>query len=74
MGLALVDRKFSGRRQIHADRREHLHPCVAAAFRLDNVNANRAAAIESGCIAYLTKPFTALSLIKPIENVRAAAA
>jgi FixJ family two-component response regulator len=37
-------------------------------------DANRAAAIESGCIAYLTKPFTALSLIKPIENVRAAAA
>ena len=34
----------------------------------------RTAAIESGCIAYLTKPFTALSLIKPIENVRAAAA
>lgn len=36
--------------------------------------ANRAAAIESGCIAYLTKPFTALSLIEPIEKVRAAAA
>jgi FixJ family two-component response regulator len=36
--------------------------------------ANRATAIESGCIAYLTKPFTALSLIEPIEKVRAAAA
>jgi DNA-binding response OmpR family regulator len=35
--------------------------------------ANRAAAIESGCIAYLTKPFAALSLIEPIEKVRAAA-
>jgi FixJ family two-component response regulator len=36
--------------------------------------ANRAAAIESGCIAYLTKPFAAPSLIEPIERVRAAAA
>jgi FixJ family two-component response regulator len=36
--------------------------------------ANRAAAIESGCIAYLTKPFDAQSLIEPIERVRAAAA
>ena len=35
--------------------------------------ANRAAAIESGCIAYLTKPFAALSLIEPIEKVHAAA-
>ena len=36
--------------------------------------ANRAAAIESGCIAYLTKPFAAPSLIEPIERVHAAAA
>jgi FixJ family two-component response regulator len=36
--------------------------------------ANRAAAIESGCIAYLTKPFAAQSLIKPIESVRPAIA
>ena len=36
--------------------------------------ANRAAAIESGCIAYLTKPFAAPSLIDLIEKVRAAAA
>ena len=35
---------------------------------------NRAAAIESGCVAYLTKPFAAPSLIEPIERVRAAAA
>ena len=34
---------------------------------------NRAAATQSGCIAYLTKPFTASSLIEPIEKVRAAA-
>jgi FixJ family two-component response regulator len=34
--------------------------------------ANRAAAIESGCIAYLTKPFAAQSLIEPIERVGAA--
>jgi len=34
--------------------------------------ANRAAAIESGCIAYLTKPFAARSLIEPIERVRPA--
>jgi FixJ family two-component response regulator len=35
--------------------------------------ANRAAAIASGCFAYLTKPFAAPSLIEPIEKVRAAA-
>jgi FixJ family two-component response regulator len=35
--------------------------------------ANRAAATESGCIAYLTKPFAALSLIEPIEKVLVAA-
>ena len=32
------------------------------------------AAIESGCIAYLTKPFQAKSLIEPIEKVTARAA
>ncbi len=34
--------------------------------------ANRTAALESGCIAYLTKPFAARALIEPIERVRAA--
>lgn len=29
--------------------------------------ATRSAAIASGCVAYLTKPFTAKSLIEPIE-------
>src|SRR5947207_13265577 len=33
--------------------------------------ANRARAIASGCIAYLTKPFAAPSLIDIIEKVRA---
>jgi FixJ family two-component response regulator len=32
----------------------------------------RAAAMESGCIAYLTKPFPAKSLIEPIDRVVAA--
>ena len=36
--------------------------------------ANRENAIESGCIAYLTKPFTASSLIEPVERVHATAA
>ena len=36
--------------------------------------AVRTAAIESGCIAYLTKPFRAKSLIEPIERVAARAA
>ncbi|HJP68417.1 MAG TPA: response regulator [Sphingomicrobium sp.] len=36
--------------------------------------ANRVAATESGCIAYLTKPFATLSLIEPIEKARAALA
>ena len=34
--------------------------------------ANRSAALESGCVAYLTKPFAARLLIEPIERVRAA--
>ena len=34
----------------------------------------RAATAELGCIAYLTKPFSALSLMGPVERVRAAAA
>jgi FixJ family two-component response regulator len=36
--------------------------------------AVRLAAIESGCIAYLTKPFSAQSLIEPIKRVSAALA
>ena len=36
--------------------------------------AVRTAAMESGCIAYLTKPFRAKSLIEPIERVAARAA
>jgi FixJ family two-component response regulator len=35
-------------------------------------DANRSAAIESGCIAYVTKPFSARSLIEPVEKARAA--
>ena len=31
----------------------------------------RTAAMNSGCIAYLTKPFTAKSLIEPIERLAA---
>lgn len=37
-------------------------------------DATRTAAIASGCLAYLTKPFTAQSLIEPIERAAAAAA
>ena len=33
--------------------------------------ATRAAALESGCWAYLTKPFPAQSLIEPIEKASA---
>ena len=33
--------------------------------------ATRMAALESGCIAYLTKPFSATSLIEPIEKASA---
>ena len=36
--------------------------------------AVRLAAVESGCIAYLTKPFQAKSLIDPIEKITARAA
>jgi FixJ family two-component response regulator len=34
-------------------------------------HASRMAAIESGCIAYLVKPFPARSLIEPIQKVSA---
>lgn len=37
-------------------------------------HATRMAAMASGCLAYLTKPFTAQSLIDPIERAAAAAA
>ena len=35
--------------------------------------ANRAGAIKTGCIAYLTKPFAASALIEPIEKAHASA-
>ncbi len=35
-------------------------------------DATRMAAMASGCIAYLTKPFTAQSLIEPIQRAEAA--
>jgi FixJ family two-component response regulator len=38
----------------------------------NDTDANRSAAIASGCIAYLAKPFSARSLIEPIERARAA--
>lgn len=31
---------------------------------------NHSAAIESGCIAYLTKPFLARSIIEPVQRAR----
>lgn len=37
----------------------------------DDNPATRMAAIESGCIAYLTKPFSAKSLIEPVKKASA---
>jgi FixJ family two-component response regulator len=37
-------------------------------------DATRLAALQSGCIAYLTKPFPAKSLIEPLEMASAASA
>lgn len=37
-------------------------------------HANRTAATESGCVAYLTKPFAGKSLIETIEKMAAAVA
>jgi FixJ family two-component response regulator len=34
--------------------------------------AVRVAALQSGCVAYLTKPFSAKSLIEPLEKASAA--
>lgn len=36
-------------------------------------DATRSAAVASGCLAYLTKPFTARSLMEPIERAAALA-
>jgi FixJ family two-component response regulator len=36
----------------------------------NDTTASRAAAVDSGCIAYLTKPFAAHSLIEPVERAR----
>lgn len=48
---------------------------VPVIYVTGNDNAvTRTAALESGCIAYLTKPFSAKSLIEPIEIASAAAA
>ena len=54
------------------------HKLIAAGVSLPVVyitandnHATRMAAIESGCIAYLTKPFAAKSLMEPIERVSA---
>jgi FixJ family two-component response regulator len=33
--------------------------------------SNRSSAIDSGCIAYLTKPFAAQSLVEPVERASA---
>jgi len=41
--------------------------CVTA----NDSDAVRTAAMQSGCIAYLTKPFPAKSLVEPIEKVAA---
>jgi FixJ family two-component response regulator len=54
------------------------HRMIAAGISLpvifvtgkDN-SATRMAALASGCLAYLTKPFSAKSLIEPIERARA---
>jgi FixJ family two-component response regulator len=40
----------------------------------DDSEANRAAAIESGCLAYVAKPFAAQSLIEPVARACAALA
>jgi len=57
------------------------HKLMAAGISLPVVyitandnHATRMAAMESGCIAYLTKPFSAKSLIEPIEKVSAGVA
>jgi FixJ family two-component response regulator len=55
------------------------HKLIAAGISLPVVyitahddHATRIAAMESGCIAYLTKPFSAKSLIESIERALAA--
>ena len=46
--------------------------CVPVIYITASDNpATRVAAIESGCLAYLTKPFSAKSLIEPIEKASA---
>ena len=38
----------------------------------NDIPAVREAALQSGCLAYLTKPFSAKSLIEPLERASAA--
>ena len=60
----------------------HLRHCLRAAtisLPVIYITANdnpvvRMAAVESGCVAYLTKPFQAKSLIESIERITARAA
>jgi AmiR/NasT family two-component response regulator len=39
---------------------------------MNDNSAVRKAALESGCLAYLTKPFSAKSLIEPLERASTA--
>jgi FixJ family two-component response regulator len=46
---------------------------VPVIYKTGNDNpAVRVAALQSGCVAYLTKPFSAKSLIEPLEKASAA--
>jgi CheY-like chemotaxis protein len=52
-----------------AEKQESRRSCRHAIFVTGNDSqANRAPAIASGCVAYLTKPLAAHSLIKAIER------
>jgi len=47
-------------------------PSVPVIYMTGNDNpAIRMAALQSGCLAYLTKPFSAKSLIEPLERASA---
>jgi FixJ family two-component response regulator len=68
----ILDINLDGESGIDLQRRlveQKVHVPVVFVTGNDN-HESRAAAIASGCIAYLTKPFAAASLIESVERAR----
>lgn len=69
----IIDIDLNGQSGIELRRRLAKEGVTAPVIYItgNDCRANRLAAIESGCVAFLTKPFTAQSFIESIERARA---